>query len=74
MRLPPIRCDATHTQSEKSYEAHARIPILLLGVEMENVNTIDECRIKVVRNRLFDCYLSPNWRQMTTETLFLAIF
>ena len=26
---------------------------------MENVNTIDECRSKIVRNRVFDCHLLP---------------
>ena len=34
---------------------------------IEIVNTIDERRSKIVRNRVFDCHLSPDWRQMTTE-------
>ena len=36
---------------------------------------IDERRSKIVRNRVFNCHLSPpDWRQMAIETLFLAIF
>ena len=27
---------------------------------MENVNTIDKRRSKIVRNRVFDCHLLPN--------------
>ena len=34
---------------------------------IENVNTIDERISKIVRNRVFDCQLSPDWRQMATE-------
>ena len=34
---------------------------------MENVNTIDERRSKIVRNSVFDCYLSPEWRQMAIK-------
>ena len=34
---------------------------------IENVNNIDERRSKIVRNRVFDCHLSPNWRQMTIK-------
>ena len=33
----------------------------------ENVNTIDESRSKIVRNIVFDCHLSPKWRQMAIE-------
>ena len=33
----------------------------------ENVNTIDKRRSKIVRNRVFDCHLSPDWRQMAIE-------
>ena len=29
--------------------------------------TIDERRLKIVRNRVFECHLSPDWRQMTIE-------
>ena len=29
---------------------------------------------KIVRNRFFDCHLSPNWRQMAIKTLFLVVF
>ena len=31
---------------------------------IENVNNIDDRRSKIVRNRVFDCHLSPDWRQM----------
>ena len=42
---------------------------------IDNVNTIDECRSKIVRNRVFDCLLSPDWRQIAIKkTLFLASF
>ena len=34
---------------------------------IENVNTIDERRSKTVRNRVLDCHLSPEWRQMAIE-------
>ena len=33
---------------------------------IENVNNIDE-RSKIVRNRVFDCRLSPDWRQNAIE-------
>ena len=42
---------------------------------MENANTIDEHRSKFVRNRVFDCHLSPHcgdkWQ---SKTLLLSIF
>ena len=28
---------------------------------------IDKCRSKIVRNRVFDCHLSPDWRQMAIK-------
>ena len=31
---------------------------------IENVNTLDERISKIVRNRVFDCHLSPERRQM----------
>ena len=34
---------------------------------MENVNTIDERRSKIVRNRVFNCHLLPDWRQMAIQ-------
>ena len=34
---------------------------------IENVNTIGERRSKIVINRVFDCHLSLDWRQMTIE-------
>ena len=40
---------------------------------IENVNTIDKRRSKIVRNRVVDCCLSPDWLQMAIKTLFLAI-
>ena len=33
----------------------------------QNINTMGECRSKIVRNRAFDCHLSPNWWQMAIE-------
>ena len=39
---------------------------------IENVNNIDKHRSKIVRNRVFDCGLWPDWRQMASKTLFLA--
>ena len=39
---------------------------------IENANTIDERKSKIVRNRFFDCYSSPHWRQMAIEnTVFI---
>ena len=29
---------------------------------------------KIDRNSVFDCHLSPHWRQMTIETPFLSVF
>ena len=43
-------------------------------VAIENVDTIDKRRSKIVRNRVFDCHLSPNWRQMAIENTILANF
>ena len=37
---------------------------------INNVNTIDECRSKIVRNRVFE----PDWRKKAIKTLFLMIF
>ena len=34
---------------------------------IEKVNNIDECRSKIVKNRVFNCFLLPNWRQMTIK-------
>ena len=34
---------------------------------IENVNTIDDRSSKIVRNRVFDCHLSPDWRQMAIK-------
>ena len=50
------------------YKLYRRITVALLEerwiwdrmVAMENVNTIDERRSKIVRNRVFDCELSPD--------------
>ena len=41
---------------------------------IENVNTIGEWRSKIVRNRVFDCHLSPNADKWQLKTLLLAIF
>ena len=29
--------------------------------------SIEERRLKIVRNRVFDCHMSPHWRQMAIE-------
>ena len=34
---------------------------------IENVNTLNEHRSKIIRNRVFDCHLSPDWRQKAIE-------
>ena len=39
-----------------------------------NVNTIDERRSKIVRNRVFDCHLSSDWPQMAKENTVSSYF
>ena len=41
---------------------------------MEKGNTIDERRSEIVRNRVFDCHVSPKGDTLQSKTLFLAIF
>ena len=41
---------------------------------IESLNTIDERRSKIVRNIVFDCHLSPGWRQMAIENTVSSIF
>ena len=41
---------------------------------MENVNTIDERRSKIVRNRVFDCRVSPDWRHMAIKNTVFSEF
>ena len=41
---------------------------------IKNVNTINERRSKIVRNRVFDCHFSPDWRQMTIENTVSSVF
>ena len=36
-------------------------------VAIKNIDTFDKHRSKIVRNRVFDCHLSPDWRQMAIE-------
>ena len=36
-------------------------------LEIENANTIGERRSTNLRNRVFDCLLSPDWRLMAIE-------
>ena len=38
------------------------------------LSTMDERGSKIDRNSVFDCHLSPVWRQMAIKTLFLTIF
>ena len=39
---------------------------------IDNVYTIVERRSKLVRNKVFDCQVSPEWRQMTIECTVLC--
>ena len=39
-----------------------------------NFNTIDIRRSKIARNRVFDCHLSPNWRQIAIENTVFSDF
>ena len=48
--------------------------VLFEHSHIQNVNTIDERRSKIARNKAFDCHLSPYWRQMAIKNLFLTIF
>ena len=41
---------------------------------MENVNTIDKHRQKIVKNRVLDCHLLPDCPQMTFENTVFSIF
>ena len=42
---------------------------------IENANTIEERRSKIDRNSVFDCHLSPHWRQMAIKnTIFISFF
>ena len=43
-------------------------------ITIENVNTINKHRSKIVRNRVFDCHLSPVWRQMAIENTVTSDF
>ena len=37
------------------------------SVAIENFNIIGKRRSKLVRNRVFDCYLAHDWRQMAIK-------
>ena len=45
---------------------------------IKNINTINKHKSKIARNRVFDCHLWPNWRQMaiknTVSSNFLSAF
>ena len=42
--------------------------------QSKTLYTLDECGLKIARNSVFDCHLSPVGRQMASKTLFLTIF
>ena len=46
--------------------------------QLKMLFTIDECGSKIVKSRVFDCHLSPDWRQMaiknTVSSDFLSTF
>ena len=42
-------------------------PLTKVSGSAHDINTIDERRLKIVRNRIFDCHLSSYWRQMAIE-------
>ena len=42
--------------------------------DVKNVNVIDRRRSKIIRNRVFDCHLSPDWRQMAIESTVSSVF
>ena len=58
-------CEVTGKVTEYNHTGYAAI---------ENVNTIGDRRSNIVRNRVFDCHLSPNWRQMTIENTISSDF
>ena len=69
------------TTTENTFYAVCRIMTKSLVDEVhtrrayiENVNIIDERRSKIVRNRVFDCLLSPDWRQMAIENAISSDF
>ena len=43
------------------------IHIVTPGRRQSKMLSIDECGSKIDRNRVFDCHLSPHWRQMAIE-------
>ena len=62
----------SYTFGEKSFFAlmsliNAHINFTPLLAAIENANTIEERISKIVRNKVFDCHLSPHWRQMAIE-------
>ena len=42
--------------------------------QSKTLSTIDERGSKIDTNGVFDCHLSPVWRRMAIENLFLTIF
>ena len=43
-------------------------------IKIENVNTIDERRSKIVRDRVFDYHMSPDCQQMAIENTVYSDF
>ena len=51
--------------------------MLLLNIVQQSLETefwIAICHSKIVRNRVLDCHLLPDWDKLQSKTLFLAIF
>ena len=50
------------------------MPVHAVQAAIENVNTIGERSSKIVRNRVFDCQLSPDLRQMAIDNTVYSDF
>ena len=65
-----------HCENMKRFVLSLKIAFLELGTShridgIENVNTTEEQRSKIARNRVFNCHLSPDWRQMAIKNTVL---
>ena len=59
--LQKLSADDTNIEGIKLKPKSHRIAAI------ENVNTIDESRSKIFRNRVVDFHLSPNWRKHCSD-------
>ena len=64
--MPQSQTKPRHRRDEKTRDTDSRI-ITPDRRQLKKVNAIDKGRSKIVKNRVFDCHLSPDWRQMATE-------